>query len=438
MQKNQKQKAIAQVLLKRKRNLGAEQLVSAPQSESAISDVFYKFEKFLDYQTIKAQQDAADQVGIRSPYFILHDGCARDTTTIDGKNYINYGTYNYLDLNGHPDVNTAAAEALETYGTSASASRLVAGERPPHVQFETELADFYGTEAAITFVSGHATNVSTIGTLFGQQDLILHDKLIHNSILQGIKLSGAKRQPFGHNDWQELDRLLERSRHHFEKALIVVEGLYGMDGDIAPLDKIVEIAKKHKTLVMVDEAHSLGTVGKTGRGTAEHFGLAKDDVDIWMGTLSKTLAGCGGYIAGSKALIEILKYGASGFVYSVGMPPAMAAASNTALTVLRNEPERVEKLHKNGKLFLEYAQSKGLDTGLSEGYGVVPVKMEGSLRAVHLSDYLMEHGICVAPIIYPAVEEKAARLRFFLSSAHTEEQIKYTVNMVVEGLKSIP
>jgi 8-amino-7-oxononanoate synthase len=437
MKKSEKQKALARVLNQRKKNLGGNHLVGGVTSEIYIPEAFYRFDQFVEYLVIRTHKVVADTVDVATPFFLIHDGCAHDVTHIDGRELINFGTYNYLDLNGHPRVNAAAIAAIETYGTSASASRLIAGERPPHAALEKTLAEFYGVEEAITFVSGHATNVSTIGTLFGPQDLILHDRLVHNSILQGIQLSGAKRQPFAHNNWQELENLLARSRHHFEKTLICVEGLYSMDGDIPPLDRIVEVAKKHKALLMVDEAHSLGSVGKTGRGIGEHFGLNGSDVDIWMGTLSKTLAGCGGYIAGSRPLIEILKYAASSFVYSVGMPPAMAASAREALFLMQAEPERTAKLRRNGSLFVALAKARGLDTGLSDGYNVVPVITGGSVQAVKVSHLLMEKGVYVSPVIHPAVEEKAARLRFFISSAHSEEQISFAVDATAQAIKEV-
>jgi 7-keto-8-aminopelargonate synthetase-like enzyme len=220
-------------------------------------------------------------------------------------------------------------------------------------------------------------------------------------------------------------------------VLIAVEGVYGMDGDAAPLAKLVEVKRRHKALLMVDEAHSVGVLGATGRGIAEHAGVKGTDVDIWMGTLSKTLAGCGGYIAGSGALIDLLKLTAPGFVYSVGMPPALAAASEAALRVMLREPERIAKLRANARLFLELARAKGLDTGNAEGYNIVPVITGRSTLAARLSNALMERGINVAPIIYPAVEERVARLRFFISSAHSDAQIRFAVDTVAEELERL-
>lgn len=429
-----KEDALRRILKKHAEASGELNKIVAPP-QASIPEAHYRIDKFADYQALTMQQTLAKKVDLESPYFIEHDRLARDTASIGGREYINFGTYNYLDLNGHPRVNEAAYQALLKFGTSASASRLVSGERPPHRELEQFIAEMHGTPAAITFVSGHATNVSTIGTLFGKRDLILHDRLIHNSMLQGALLSGAMRQPFEHNDVKGLDELLTRSRRKFEKVLICVEGIYSMDGDMPPLPDFIEVARKHKALIMVDEAHSLGVLGARGRGIAEHFGIDPSHVDIWMGTLSKTLAGCGGYIAGSEALIMLLKHSASGFLYSVGMPPPIAAASLEALRIMDEEPERVRKLQANGKLMLELAKEAGLNTGYAIGSTVLPVITGSSLLAARLSKALFAAGINAPPIIYPAVEERVARLRFFLSSAHSEEQIRFTIGEVAKNMR---
>lgn len=397
----------------------------------------YRFEKFQQYYHLQLQRAVAERAGIATPFFLMHEGVARDTTVVDGQTLLNFATYNYLDLNGDARLAAAAQAAIERFGTSASASRLVSGERPPHRELEHALAALHGVEDAVAFVSGHATNVTTIGSLFGPRDLILHDRLAHNSIIQGARLSGAARQAFPHNDWRALDALLAEMRPRYEKVLIVVEGLYSMDGDVCPLDRLVEVKRRHKALLMVDEAHSIGVLGAQGRGVGEHFGIPGHEVDVWMGTLSKTLAGCGGYVAGSRALVEMLKFTAPGFVYSVGMPPPVAAACTAALEAMLAEPWRVERLRANGRLFLALAREHGLDTGLAEGYNVVPVVVGRSELAARLSNRLMERGINVQPIIYPAVEEKAARLRFFLSCAHAEEQIREAVRVTAEELAAL-
>ena len=398
----------------------------------SIPEAFTRFDRHPGYEKTLVPKLAATRLGVPNPFFKMHDGVAGATTSIAGREYINFASYNYLGLAGHPAVNAAARQAVDRYGTSASASRLVAGERPVQRELEAALAAFYEVDDCIVFVSGHATNVSTIGYLFGPKDLVIHDSLIHNSVLEGIRLSGAARRSFPHNDHRLLDEVLSEIRHQFERVLIVVEGLYSMDGDIPDLPALIEIKRRHRAFLMVDEAHSLGVLGNTGRGIREHFGVAGKDVDIWMGTLSKTLAGCGGYIAGEKALVEHLKYAAPGFIYSVGIAPPLAAASLQALRLMLDEPERVRRLQEHAQLFLQRLRDAGIDTGYSQGYAVVAAITGSSLKAAKLSNQMFERGINVQPIIYPAVEEKTARLRFFLSSSHTIEQLQQTVAALSE------
>jgi 8-amino-7-oxononanoate synthase len=393
-----------------------------------VPEAFTRFDRFPGYEKMLVPKAAADRLGLRNPFFIAHDGVAGAVTRIEGREYINFSSYNYLGLNGHPAVNKAAKDAIDRYGTSASASRLVAGERPIQRELEEALADLYEVEDCIVFVSGHATNVSTIGYLFGAKDLVIHDSLIHNSVLEGIKLAGSARRSFPHNDAAALDAILAEIRGQFERVLIVVEGHYSMDGDIPDLPALIDIKRRHQCFLMVDEAHALGVLGETGKGLHEHFGIAGREVDIWMGTLSKTLAGCGGYIAGERALVEHLKYAAPGFVYSVGMAPPLAAASLAALRLMRKEPHRAANLRERARYFLSELKSVGVDTGFSQGLAVIPAVMRGSLKATKLCNLLFERGINVQPIIYPAVEERTARLRFFVSTMHSEQEIQYAVS----------
>lgn len=431
-----KDKLIQQALERRLRQAEQGSNIAAPAPPSAgevhVAEQHYSFRHHPGYQQIRIINDGAARLGIGSPFFKLHDGIAGAVTCIAGREYVNYSSYNYLGLSGHESVAGAAKNAIDQYGTSVSASRLVSGERPIHRELEQEIAKAYGVDDAIAFVSGHAANVTTIGHLFGPKDLILHDELIHNSVVQGIMLSGARRLPFAHNDWAALDAILVEQRHQFERVLIVLEGIYSMDGDYPDLPRFVEIKRRHKVFLMVDEAHSFGVMGKTGMGIREHFGLAGSDVDIWMGTLSKSLAGCGGYIAGETALVEHLKFMAPGFLYSVGMAPALAAASLQALKVMQQEPERVTLLQERGQYFLEQARAGGIDTGTSTGLAVIPAIIGSSIKTARLSAALFERGINVQPILYPAVPEKSARLRFFISCEHTQEQIRQTVQAVVE------
>jgi 8-amino-7-oxononanoate synthase len=381
---------------------------------------------------------AAGATDYEDPYFRTHEGIAADTTVIGGREYINFANYNYLGLSGHPAVAAAIAEAVERYGSSVSASRLVGGERPIHRELERALAKIHGTQDAVVMVSGYGTNLAAIAHLFGPKDLVLHDSLIHNSVITGATLSGARRMLFRHNDWQFVDDFLRKHRREYERVLLVVEGIYSMDGDFPDLPSFVEIRDRHKVFLMVDEAHSLGVMGKRGHGIREHFGLSAEDVDIWMGTLSKSLASCGGYIAGNIFLTHTLRYTAPGFVYSVGQSPANAAAALAAIGVLNDEPDRVQRLQQRGRLFLELARERGLATGLGRGYSIIPLIVGSSLRCIKLTEALFRRGIHVQPILYPAVDERSARLRFFITCMHSDQQIRQSIDIIDEEWRALP
>jgi len=389
-----------------------------------------QWENIPAFRKFSLMLQGAKKLGIKNPFFTCHEGTAGATTILSGRKMINFSNYNYLGLSGHPEVNEAAKKAIEQYGTSVSASRIVAGERAFHQELEKALADLHGAEAALTFVSGHATTVTLIGHLFGPKDLVVHDALIHNCAIEGIRLSGAKRMSFPHNDFQALDGILRDVRRHYERVLVVVEGIYSMDGDYPNLPEFVAIKRKHHALLMVDEAHSIGVMGASGRGIAEHFGMESKDVDLWMGTLSKALGSCGGYVAGSASLIEYLKHSVPGFVYSVGMPPASCAAALKAIEIMLREPKRITILRQRGRQFLQDAQSAGIPTGSSSGMSVIPAITGSSIRAARLSQEMSELGISVQPILYPAVSENSARLRFFISSDHSEQDIEQTIDLL--------
>lgn len=392
------------------------------------------FETLPGYDELLLVRATGEALGIANPFFRPHEGRAGALTRIDGRDVINFASYDYLGLNGHPEVQRAAQEAIELYGTSVSASRLVAGERPLHRALEVRLASLHRTDDAIVFVSGHAANVTTLGTILGAEDAVFHDALIHNSIIVGAELARATRRSFPHNDLDALERMLATERPRYRRALVVVEGLYSMDGDVPDLARLVELKQRFGAWLMVDEAHGIGVLGASGRGVAEQAGIDPARVDIWMGTLSKSLASCGGYIAGQQALIDYLKVSAPGFVYSVGLPPAAAGAALAALDVMEREDERIAALQANARHFMEAAQAAGLSTGTAEGHAIVPIMVGDSLMAVLLSERLLARGINVLPIIHPAVPHRSARLRFFLTAAHTADQLDETVRLLVEEI----
>ena len=406
-------------------------------STPEIPPEYYRFDCSPEYKKLQQQIEQVNSLGNGNPFFVPQERIVNDTTSIDGRELINFAAYNYIGMCGDPLVSQAAQEAIERYGTSACASRLVSGEKPIHRELEREIADFVGVEDSIVLVGGHATNVTTIGHLFGKNDLVLYDALSHNSILQGCFLSGASLVAFPHNDSSTLEQILRDRRHRYQRVLIVIEGVYSTDGDIADLPRFIELKKRYKTFLMVDEAHSIGTIGKHGRGVGEFFAIDPHDVDLWMGTLSKSFASCGGYIAGSNALIEYLKYTAPGFVFSVGMSPPNAAATLASIRVLKAEPERVSRLQARAKLFLQLAQAKGLNTGMSKDSPVIPIIVGESLKSIQLSQNLFQRGINVPFMIYPSVPQNEARLRFFVTCNHTEEQIRFTVDTLAEEITKL-
>ncbi len=433
--KTLKQKLIQQAIQRKLKKSETTQW-TPPKANKTNSTKPCSFKNHPGFQQLQIINNGAKALGVPSPFFKVHQGNAGALSTINNKQVINFASYNYLNLSGHPEVNQAAIEATLTYGTSVSASRIVSGERPVHRELEQAIAQTYDVDDALVYVSGHATNVSTIGYLFGPKDLIIHDEYIHNSSVVGSQLSGAKRLSFAHNNLDTLEKLLGDNRAKFDQVLIIVEGLYSMDGDYPDLARLVDIKRRYNSFLMVDEAHSFGVLGNTGLGLKEHSDTQGKDVDIWMGTLSKTLSGCGGYIAGNHALIENLRFLSPGFLYSVGLPAPTAAAAITSLAIMRREPQRVQKLQKISQYFISKAKDLNFDTGDSIGIAIIPVILGSSVKAAQASAQLLDMGINVQPILYPAVPERSARLRFFLSCEHTEQHVDQALNALYSILNS--
>jgi 8-amino-7-oxononanoate synthase len=392
------------------------------------------FETLPAYRELLLERKFGPALGFYNPYYRPHDVRAGVTTRINGRDLLNFASYDYLGLNGHPEVLAAHQAAAERFGTSVSASRITAGERPVHRALEAALADVYDAEAGALFVSGHATAASVIGTLLGPKDLLIHDSLIHNCVVVGGQAAHCQRKSFLHNDLDDLEAYLRLTRHLFERVLIVSEGLFSMDGDGPDLPRLVEIKERHRAWLMIDEAHALGVIGATGRGIAEHSGVDPRRIDIWFGTLSKALVGCGGYICGSQVLVDILKARAPGLVFSVGMPAPVAAASLKALEIMRREPGRVAALHANGARFLSGARARGLDVGSSWGFGVTPIILGEDLRTFRAAEELERLGVYVFPVIAPGVPQGTSRLRFFLSAAHEAAQIDRALDAIAAAL----
>lgn len=403
----------------------------------ALPRVSTAFEDHPLYQQMKFQRSFAEFAKLQSPYYRLHETRAGATSVIDGKPVVNFASYDYLGLNGHPEIADAVSQAVAEFGSSVSASRITAGERRVHRDLETALARNYETEDCIAFVSGHAGAVSTIATLLGPKDLILHDSLIHNCIVVGAQLAGCARRTFPHNDLDALEAMLAADRHRFERVLIVTEGLFSMDGDGPELQRLIALKTDFSAWLMVDDAHGLGVLGATGRGLFEHQGVAPQGVDLWLGTLSKSLVSCGGYVAGCEAVVDLLKHQAPGFVYSVGMPATNAVAATVALDLMRREPERVARLQQQSKRFRDRAREAGLDTGESWGYGVVPAIIGETVPTVVLAERLLNRGVNAFPIVPPGVPEKAARLRFFINATHSDDQIDQAIACLLGELRDL-
>ncbi len=408
---------------------------SAPEEKSV--QRIKTFEETPEYLAFKARRDSlASAIEVfGNPYFVAQDSSLRDVSYIGDKKMINFASYNYVGMSGDPEVNEAAIEAVKQYGTSASGSRLLAGEKTVHQELERKLANWKGTEDAIVLVGGHSTNVTFIGNFCSEQDLILYDVLIHNSITEGIRMSLADARPFPHNDYRALENILENRRDRYEKVLIVIEGAYSMDGDVAPVPEFVRIKNEYDCFLMVDEAHSMLVLGETGRGVDEYFGIDPKEIDIHMGTLSKGFGTCGGYLAGSHNLIEYLRYNLPGFVFSVGISPPLAAAVVKAIEIMERDNSRVVRLHRNIATFMREAERHGFDTCLAGETAVTPILIGSDELAFMLSKQLEEDGIIVPPAVFPAVARGQARLRFCLTSEHTEEQIVYALERLQKRLE---
>jgi len=388
------------------------------------------FEDTPEYKAFKARLESLKDT--KNPYFIPHDSALRDTSIMEGREVINFGSYNYLGLSGDPRVSKAAADAVQKLGTSSSGSRLLAGEKPLHEELEKEIAEWKHTEDAIVLVGGHSTNVTFVGNFCNEKDLILYDILSHNSVSQGIQLSSATSRLFPHNDYKSARAILSSLRNKFEKVLLIIEGAYSMDGDIAPVPEFVKLKKEFGLFLMVDEAHSGCVIGKNGGGVDEYFNLNPDDIDIKMGTLSKGLGTCGGYLAGKKSLISYLRYSLPGFVFSVGLSPALAAATLESIRIIRKDNSLVRQLQENIRCFVEKAKEKNFNLCMAAETAIVPVLVGKDADAFALSEALLERGIFVPPAVYPAVPANKSRLRFCLTSCHKKEQIDKSLDMLKE------
>lgn len=400
---------------------------------------FYQFKDFPEYKEYTTMQWYCRKQSFPQSLFQPHAGASDATVTMHGKEYLNFSTYNYLALGSHERVKDAAIKAVRTFGAGTGSGRSITGEIDLHSQFEREICDVLGTEDAVLSVGGYSTNAFTIGYLCRNQDLILYDELIHNSALIGCKMTGARRFAFPHNDYDALTKLLDQHRGDYERVLILAEGVYSMDGDIPDVPRLIEIKEKYKALLMVDEAHSMGVIGPNGLGVCDYFGIDGSQIDILYGSLSKAFGTCGGYVAGPEPLIAILKYYAPGvLLYGASPTPANAASALESLRIMREQPERAQRLQANAAYFIDRAKSAELDTYHSKDSGVVPIMMRDSELALWMSMKLWENGICSYPMMHPIVPRDKSRLRFFINVNHTNEQMDRTIELIRDQLKKAP
>jgi len=345
----------------------------------------------------------------------------------DGRDVINLASNNYLGLANHPRLNAAASKAAAEFGAGSGAVRTIAGQMTEHLELERRFAAFKHSEAALMFQSGFTSNSGTVAAILAKEDVIVSDRLNHASIIDGARLSRAEIKVFDHADPDHADRLLTESAAPGRRQLLITDGVFSMDGDIAPLPDLVEVAERHGAIMMVDDAHASGVLGTGGAGTVDHFGL-HGRVDVQVGTLSKAIGALGGYVAGSRALIDFLYHRARPFLFSTSHPPAVAASCIAALDVLEQEPEIIDRLWENTRFFKTGLQSLGFNTGLSES-PITPVIVGEGALAMKLSDRLFQEGVFAQGIAFPTVARDKARVRTIVTATHTRDELQFALDV---------
>jgi len=345
-----------------------------------------------------------------------------------------YASYSYLGLVGHPRINAAAKTAIDRYGTGTHGVRSLAGTLEIHQELEETIAGFKHADAVITYSSGYATNLTVVSTMVGRGDYVISDKLNHASIVDGCLMSGANFLRFRHNDMEALENRLKQGDPDAAR-LVISDSVFSMDGDIINLPAVVELCRKYNAWLMIDEAHSIGVLGETGRGIEEYFGL-ENVIDLKMGTLSKTIPSVGGYVAGSKELINYLRHASRAYIFSAALPPAQAAAANEAFKVILDEPWRVHKLAENAQQFIQGLKRRGFDTMLTET-AIVPVLCGSDEAAFSLTAAAQNHDLFVLPVVSPAVPPGLARLRATVTAAHESADIEHAMDVLEQAGKAI-
>ncbi|MDR1865888.1 MAG: pyridoxal phosphate-dependent aminotransferase family protein [Bacteroidales bacterium] len=368
------------------------------------------------------------------PYFRVIESDQDTIVTMNGREVLMFGSNSYLGLTNHPKIKEAAKAAIDKYGTGCAGSRFLNGTLDLHLELERKLADFVGKEAALAYSTGFQVNLGVVPTFTGRSDYIILDALDHASIIEGSRLSFSKVVKYKHNDMDSLEKTLQRCEPDKMK-LIVVDGIFSMDGDIANLPGIVALSEKYNGTVMVDDAHSLGVLGKDGRGTAAHFGLT-DRTDLIMGTFSKSLASIGGFIASDHATINFLTHHSRSLIFSASISPPAAASVIAALDIILSEPERIQHLWEVTHHAIRQLREAGFDLGDTET-PIIPLMIRDNMKTFKLTKYLFDEGIFVNPVLSPAVANDSTLIRFNLMATHTYEQVDKAIDKIIKGSKSI-
>jgi 8-amino-7-oxononanoate synthase len=363
------------------------------------------------------------------PYFRVIESEQDTEVIIDGKPVLMFGSNSYLGLTNHPKLKEAAHRATRQYGTGCAGSRFLNGTLRIHLELEEALADYLGKEAVLLYSTGFQANLGAIAPLAGRNDHIFIDEMVHASIIDGTRLSFGKVVKYRHNDMAALEQQLRRVEDPGAK-IIIVDGIFSMEGDIADLPGIVELAKKYDATIMVDDAHAVGVIGEHGRGTADHFGL-NNNIDITVGTFSKSLASLGGFVAANKAVINYLKHHSRALIFSASMTPAAAASALAALEIIQTEPERIEKLWENTR----YATSELLHAGFEIGHSespILPIYIRDDLKTFQFACMMADSGVFVNPVVSPAVRSNDSLIRFSLMATHTFDQIDKAIEIMYQ------
>jgi len=373
------------------------------------------------------------QAGIY-PYFRAIESDQDTEVIMNGKKVLMFGSNSYLGLTNHPKIKEAAKKAIDKYGTGCAGSRFLNGTLDIHIELEEKLAQLVGKDKALCYSTGFQVNIGVVSVLTGRNDYILLDELDHASLIEGSRLSFSKVLKFAHNDMDALEEKLLKCEKDSIK-LIVVDGIFSMEGDIVKLPEIVELAEKYNATIMLDDAHSLGVIGKNGSGTASHFGLT-DKVDLIMGTFSKSLASLGGFIAADKEVINYIKHNSRSLIFSASMTPASAATVLAAIDIMEKEPERIRNLWDITNYALNGLKSAGFQTGKSET-PIIPLFIGNDIKALQLTQLLFEDGVFVNPVVAPAVPKEDSLIRYSLMATHTKEQVDISIDKIVKAAKRV-